>query len=119
MHLAIPTALSTATHNHFSFSAWLLNGTAKDVDPISPSNSRLIATQEIARHKILEVKQPLGVTIECLEGSVWVTLDGDSRDVVLDAGQSFVVDRNQRTLLQALDAARVRLIEPALARAAC
>lgn len=113
MYLAIPTA----SHNHFSFSAWLHNLTASDVAPISPSITRPTATHEIARHKILEVKQPLGVTIECLGGSVWVTLDGDSRDVVLDAGQSFVVDRNQRTLLQALDAARIRLIEPALAQA--
>ena len=111
MHLAIPTA----NHNHFSFIAWLHNLTARDVAPIRPGFTRPIATQVIARNKMLEVKQPLGVTIECLEGSVWVTLDGDSRDVVLDAGQSFVVDRNQRTLLQALDAARVRLIEPALA----
>lgn len=115
MHLAIPTA----SHNHFSFSAWLHNLTAREVAPTSPSITQPRSAQEIAKNKILEVKQPLGVTIECLEGSVWVTLDGDSRDVVLDAGQSFVVDRNQRTLLQALDAARVRLIEPALARAAC
>jgi hypothetical protein len=119
MHLAIPTAFSTASHNHFSFSAWLHNLIARDVAPTSTRFTRPIATHEIARNKILDVKQPLGVTIECLDGSVWVTLDGDSRDVVLDAGQSFVVDRDQRTLLQALDAARVRLIEPALAQAAC
>ena len=109
MHLAIPTA----SHKHFSFSAWLHNLTATDVAAVSPNITRPIATQEIARNQILEVKQPLGVTIECLDGSIWVTLDGDSRDVVLGAGQSFVVDRNHRTLLQALDAARVRLIEPA------
>ena len=40
----------------------------------------------MAKNKILEIKQALGVTIECLEGSVWVTLDGDMRDVILDAG---------------------------------
>ncbi len=111
MHLAIPTA----HHNHFSFNAWLHNLTAKDVTPTSLRTPQPCAIQEIARNKILEVKQAFGVTIECLEGSVWVTLDGDSRDVVLEAGQSFVVDRDQRTLLQALDAARIRLIEPKLA----
>ena len=108
MHLAIPTA----HHNHFSFSAWFHNLTAKDLAPTSPRITQPYAAQEIARNNILEIKQAFGVTIECLEGSVWVTLDGDSRDVVLEAGQAFVVDRNQRTLIQALDAAHVRLIDP-------
>ncbi len=112
MHLAIPTAISTATHNHFAFGNWLRSLVANEAAQTSPGTMQPYATQQIAKNKILEVKQPLGVTIECLEGSVWITLDGDSRDVVLDAGQVFVVDRNQRTLLQALDAARVRLIEP-------
>ena len=70
------------------------------------------SVQEMAKNKILEIKQAMGVTIECLEGSVWVTLDGDMRDVILDAGHAFKVDRKQLTLIQALDTARVRLIQP-------
>ena len=66
--------------------------------------------QEIAKNKVLQIRQALGMTIECLEGSVWVTQDGDTRDVVLDAGHIYKVDRQQRTLIQALDSARVRLI---------
>ena len=108
MHLAIPTA----SDNHFPFSAWLHHLTAKDVAPTSPGITQEYAIQEIARNKILEVKRAFGVTIECLEGSVWITLDGDSRDVVLSTGQTFVVDRDWRTLVQALDAARVRLVAP-------
>ena len=108
MHLAIPTA----SDNHFPFSAWLHHLIAKDVAPNSPAITQEYAIQEIARNKILEVKQAFGVTIECLEGSVWITLDGDSRDVVLSTGQTFVVDRDWRTLVQALDAARVRLVAP-------
>ena len=34
------------------------------------------------------------------------------RDVILDAGHAFKVDRKQLTLIQALDTARVRLIQP-------
>lgn len=64
------------------------------------------------RNQILEVKTPLGVTLECLRGRIWITLDGDSRDVVLDAGQTFTVDRDQRTLVMALDEATVRCTGP-------
>ena len=47
-----------------------------------------------------------------ISSSVWVTLDGDLRDLVLDAGQSCKIDSERRALIQALDPARVRLIPP-------
>ena len=70
------------------------------------------SVQAMTKSKILEIKQALGTTIACLAGSIWVTLDNDIRDVILQAGQSFKVDTNQRGLIQALDTARIRLIEP-------
>lgn len=109
MHLAIPAAI----HSKLFIGKWWHATGANKAPRTRPTTSARCSDQKIARNEILEVKQPLGVTIECLEGSIWVTLDGDSRDVVLGAGQAFIVDRKQRTLLQALDTARVRLIEPA------
>ena len=49
--------------------------------------------QEIATDKILETKQAQGINVEFPEGSVWVTLDGGMRDVILDAGCAFAVYR--------------------------
>jgi hypothetical protein len=66
----------------------------------------------IAKDKIMEINQALDFTIQCLAGSVWVTFDGDRRDVILCAGQDFKVDRDQRTLIQAMDAAGIVLIQP-------
>lgn len=63
----------------------------------------------IEKNVLVEIAHPYGATIDCLTGSVWVTLDNDLRDVVLGPGQSFRVDSNQRVLVQALDAARVRV----------
>lgn len=68
--------------------------------------------QAIAKNKILDIKHALGITIACLAGSIWVTLDNDMRDVILHAGHSFKVESNQQVLIQALDTARIRLIEP-------
>lgn len=78
--------------------------------PVSKHSRVHQTTTEITftRNQIREVKTPLGVTLKCLSGRVWVTLDGDPRDVVLDQGQTFTVDRNQRTLVMALDEATVR-----------
>lgn len=50
-----------------------------------------------------------GQHIDCVQGCLWITQDGDPRDVVLEAGQRFAVDRGQRTLVHALEPARVRV----------
>ena len=42
-----------------------------------------------------------GRTVTCLSGSIWLTMEGDRRDVVLTPGASFVVDRDGLTLLVA------------------
>ena len=49
--------------------------------------------------------------IDVFEGQVWVTQDGDPRDVILEAGDSFRVDGNGLTLVQAFQDARVLLTE--------
>ena len=108
MNLALPNAIY---HKH-SIGTWFRTKASSSVRQTGQITGVRPCVQEIARDKILEIKQALGVTIECLEGSVWVTLDGDMRDVILDVGQSFKVDRRQRTLIQALATARVRLIHP-------
>jgi hypothetical protein len=46
-----------------------------------------------------------GGRIECLAGIVWLTLDGDRRDIILQPGESFVVDVDALVLACALDGA--------------
>ena len=43
-----------------------------------------------------------GGWIECTEGCVWLTHDGDCRDVLLAAGQSHMADRDSRLLIYAM-----------------
>jgi hypothetical protein len=50
-----------------------------------------------------------GTRVECLEGTLWITQDGDIRDIVLPAGSAFVIDRDTRVLVSAVDAARFAL----------
>jgi hypothetical protein len=53
------------------------------------------------------VQRPEGVTIECQRGCLWLTHDGDPRDVVLCAGQRYTSLLGQRLLVHALEDAQV------------
>jgi hypothetical protein len=51
-----------------------------------------------------------GQRIECVSGCIWLTHDGDCRDVVLKAGQAHVLDRSSRLLIHALGSSAIRLL---------
>lgn len=104
--------LANHTQSISSLTSWLharmTAGSVQTRSRVHQTNPDMTFT----RNQIREVKTPLGVTMECLSGRVWITLDGDLRDVVLDEGQTFTVDRNQRTLVMALDEATIRCTAP-------
>jgi Protein of unknown function (DUF2917) len=66
-------------------------------------------TQALPMHATVRVSAAPGARIDCLEGCIWVTVDGDRRDVIVEAGGSFAFDRRGRALVHALERARVRL----------
>jgi hypothetical protein len=66
-------------------------------------------TVRLARDGLLGIDDGRGLRLRVATGSVWLTQQGDGRDVVLHEGESFVIDRPGRTVVQALDAAELRL----------
>lgn len=56
----------------------------------------------LAHQAMFEVTDAAGVQISCRQGSLWLTLDGDTRDIVIDAGESFVATEHRRALIYAL-----------------
>ena len=56
----------------------------------------------LPRHVSLGLQRRAGDRIECVSGIVWVTQDGDLRDIVLNAGESFRLDRSGRVLVSGL-----------------
>jgi len=63
--------------------------------------------------QLLRVGGGAGNAIVCHSGSVWVTQDGDLRDIILGAGESFVIERNGPTLVQALEQSAVSFAQSA------
>ena len=48
------------------------------------------------------------VDIECQSGAVWITIDHDRRDIVLNPGDHFRSDSHERALVAALEPSCVR-----------
>lgn len=72
----------------------------------------LTATR-LARRGLISLRDRVGEQIECLEGSLWITQEGDVRDVVLEAGNTFTLDRQGTAIVYALADARLIAWPPA------
>jgi len=65
---------------------------------------------------IYRLSEGLGRRVESLAGSLWITLDNDRRDIIVNDGEGFSIDRGGDTLISALDDARFVLLDPAAPR---
>lgn len=75
-------------------------------------NSDLIlGTRALEKGCMYRVAAALGRRVECLSGSLWVTQDGDGRDVVLEPGDGFEFDRPGVALLSALADSRYLMLQ--------
>src|SRR4051812_36276767 len=59
-----------------------------------------------------DVQRSYGCRIECLRGSIWIPHRGDGRDLVVEAGSSFIGDREAPMFIQALLPAEFRIAMP-------
>lgn len=66
-------------------------------------------TVHLGRTQHLALENRAGWTVRALCGTAWITQDGDLRDIVLEAGDAFVLDRNGSALVSALDETRVSI----------
>jgi len=66
-------------------------------------------TVRLARDGLLGIGDGRGLRLRVAAGTVWLTQQGDGRDVVLREGDSFVIERPGRTVVQALDPAELAL----------
>jgi len=57
---------------------------------------------DLPARTVLTLPDAAGIGIECRSGTLWVTLDHDPRDIVLEPGQRYVGDTHRRALVSAL-----------------
>lgn len=69
---------------------------------------------QLAHHAIYSLPDAAGIQIGCTEGTVWLTLDDDPRDIILEAGEVFTAPEHRRALIYALQPSRISLVSPAV-----
>jgi len=72
-------------------------------------DNRTWITRRLERARTLPMCDAQGAGIACVSGELWITQEGDSRDVVIGPGQTFFVDRPGLTLLHATKPSVVRM----------
>ena len=66
----------------------------------------------LERSQTVELLDAADAVAAVTAGCLWVTMDGDQRDIVLRAGDRWTVERNGRTLIHAHVPSTVRLTMP-------
>ena len=68
-------------------------------------------------HETIELIDAAGATATLDSGCLWITMDGDRRDIVLRAGDHWTVERNGLTLVHAAARSTLRIERPVKGRA--
>src|SRR5258707_14198445 len=56
----------------------------------------------LQRDAITRLADARGTRVECVDGVAWITVDGESRDIVLTRGQSHVVESSADVIVCAI-----------------
>jgi len=63
----------------------------------------------LAQGALQSIEDGRGSSVQCLEGALWLTQQGDARDIVLEAGEQATIERNGTSIVFALGDARFML----------
>src|SRR5512132_4320865 len=65
---------------------------------------------DLSQGELVQLDGGRGTTLRVTRGTLWITLEDDVRDVVLGSGDSFTVDRDGLTLIEAQERSTVCVI---------
>ena len=72
-----------------------------------------LSALKLARGSAQRIDDGQGLLVKVLDGRLWLTQEGDQRDVVLDRGDQALIQRNGLSVLSALrDARYLLLVDP-------
>ena len=78
--------------------------------PHKPLGQSAAARQALNKGSTIWMDRPLARTVVCETGTVWLTHDGQAKDVILEAGQSHCCDSNARLGIHALAGSTVTTV---------
>jgi hypothetical protein len=57
--------------------------------------------RHLKAHEVLHIHNGAGLAVKCVRGVLWITQSNDTDDIVVRAGETFVLDRNGLALIGA------------------
>lgn len=63
----------------------------------------------LRKDRSLRVSDGRAMNIVCIDGCLWITQDGDPRDIILRRGESFTIDRPGVALVHAFESSVISL----------
>ena len=66
----------------------------------------------LERNHALSITDAAGAEVEVRNGQVWLTMDGDTRDIFLAPGYTHAIERDGLTLISAIQPSVVRVEPP-------
>jgi Protein of unknown function (DUF2917) len=63
------------------------------------SHSELLV--HLNHRELLDINDGQGLAVACIAGTVWITQSNDARDIVINAGQTFILDKQGLALVAA------------------
>lgn len=85
----------------------------------APSSSERIAPVAMRARATQQLHDRVGDRVVCLDGQIWITQHDDTRDIVLEAGQCFELDRPGMALVFALQDALITVGAPRTGAGPC
>ena len=67
------------------------------------------ASMQLPHRALVHVPDAAAVQLECRSGSLWITVDNDTRDTVLNAGECFTSTEHRHALIYALECASLTI----------
>jgi len=64
---------------------------------------------DLVKHEAVTLSDAQGHVLSCRSGELWITVDGDGRDIILSAGESYRIDSRAAVVISALQACTVNV----------
>jgi hypothetical protein len=74
---------------------------------------------QLQRNQLARLNDACDSRLAVVSGTAWITVDGDPRDIVLEAGESFVVDSAKPVIVFALQGPASVELQPRTGLAPC
>jgi len=95
------TLAATAVRFHFTLPAGLPAALQRAVAPATP------VARVLDKNATTWIARPLGRSVTCETGTLWLTFDNETADVILEAGQSHRCAQASKLAIHAMSAARM------------